>query len=104
MARKQRKYTPEFKLETVLEGIRGEKSIAQMCRERDIKDSLYYKWRQEFLERAPQLFADQRQKVDNGKDEQIAELERMVGRLTMENEILKKGSAILTSMRRRNGA
>ena len=104
MTRKQRKYTPEFKLETVLEGIRGEKSIAQLCRDRDIKDSLCYKWRQEFLERAPELFADQRQKVDDGKDEQIAELERMVGRLTMENEILKKGSAILTSMRRRNGS
>jgi transposase-like protein len=104
MTRKQRKYTAEFKLETVLEGIRGEKSIAQLCRDRDIKDSLYYKWRQEFLERAPQLFADQRQKVDDGKDEQIAELERMVGRLTMENEILKKGSAILTSMRRQNGS
>jgi transposase-like protein len=104
MTRKQRKYTPEFKLETVLEGIRGEKSIAQLCRDRDIKDSLYYKWRQEFVERAPQLFADQRQKVDDGKDEQIAELERMVGRLTMENEILKKGSAILTSMRRQNGS
>jgi transposase-like protein len=65
---------------------------------------LYYKWRQEFLERAPQLFADQRQTVNDGKDEQIAELERMVGRLTMENEILKKGSAILTSMRRQNGS
>ena len=104
MTRKQRKYTPEFKLETVLEGIRGEKSIAQLCRDREIKDSLYYKWRQEFLERAPQLFVDQRQTVNDGKDEQIAELERMVGRLTMENEILKKGSAILTSMRRQNGS
>lgn len=103
MARKQRRYTPEFKLDTVLEGIRGEKSIAQLCRDRNIKDSLYYKWRQEFLERAPELFADKRQTVDAGKDEQIAELERMVGRLTMENEILKKSSAFLTSLRKRNG-
>jgi transposase-like protein len=103
MTRKQRKYTPEFKLETVLEGVRGEKSIAQLCRDRNIKDTLYYKWRQEFLERAPQLFADQRQGVKDGKDEQIAELERMVGRLTMENEILKKGSVILNSLRKRNG-
>jgi transposase-like protein len=103
MARKQRKYMPEFKLETVLEGMRGEKSIAQLCRDRDIKDSLYYKWRQEFLERAPELFADKRQAVDDGKDEQIAELERMVGRLTMENELLKKGSAFLSLMGRHNG-
>jgi transposase-like protein len=103
MARKQRKYMPEFKLETVLEGMRGEKSIAQLCRDRDIKDSLYYKWRQEFLEHAPELFADKRQAVDDGKDEQIAELERMVGRLTMENELLKKGSAFLSLMGRHNG-
>ena len=49
MGRKHRKYSAEFKVETVLEGLRGEKSIAQLCRERGIKDALYYKWRQEFL-------------------------------------------------------
>jgi transposase-like protein len=44
---KRREFSAQFKLETVLEGLRGEKSVAQICRERDITDSLYYKWRDE---------------------------------------------------------
>jgi transposase-like protein len=103
MSRKQRKHSPQFKFETVMEGLRGEKTIAQLCRERDIKDSLYYKWRQEFLDGAPGIFEDKRKAVDTSKDEHIAELERMVGRLTMENDALKKGAAFLTSSWRQNG-
>lgn len=103
MSRKYRKFTAEFKLETVLEGIRGEKSVAQICRERDIKDTLYYKWRQTFVENSESIFAQAKPKQDQRKDERIAELERMVGRLTMEIEILKKGKHFLTSEWRQNG-
>ena len=103
MTRKQRKYSSQFKFETVLEGLRGEKTIAQLCRERNIKDSLYYKWRQEFLDRAPEIFTDKRQAQDTHKDDHIAELERLVGQLTLEIEMLKKGSAFLTSTWRQNG-
>ena len=46
--------------EVVLEGLRGEKSVAQICRERNITESLYYKWRDAFLERGVSLFEDQR--------------------------------------------
>jgi len=48
MGKERRKFSAEFKLDTVLEGIRGEKSIAEICRERDITDSLHYKWRDVF--------------------------------------------------------
>jgi transposase len=51
MSKKRRSFAAQFKLETVLEGIRGE-SIAQLCRERDITETMYYKWRDVFLERA----------------------------------------------------
>jgi transposase-like protein len=57
---KRRTFSPEFKLETVLDLLRGEKSVAQLCRERDITESLLYKWRDAFLERAPGVFVDQR--------------------------------------------
>jgi transposase-like protein len=92
MSNKRRQYSAEFKLETVLEGIRGEKPVAQICRERSIRDSLYYKWRDAFKERAPGIFASQEQQ-DQAVSEleaRVAELERMVGKLAMENEILKK--------------
>lgn len=41
---KRRTFTPDFKLEAVLDMMRGEKTIAQICRERDITESLLYKW------------------------------------------------------------
>jgi transposase-like protein len=104
MARKRRKFSAEFKLDTVVEGLRGEKTIAQLCREREITESLYYKWRDLFKEHALEIFADQRtsNKPDN-KDAQIAELERMVGRLTMENEVLKKARTWLDTQHEKNG-
>ncbi len=90
MPRKQRHYTAAFKLETVMEILKSEKPIAQICREREITDSLAYKWRQEFLEKAAGIFEG---KVTSSQadqaNERVAELERLVGQLTMENALLK---------------
>jgi len=88
--RKRRTYSAEFKLDTVMEGLNGNKSVAQICRQRGIKDTLYYKWRDTFIERASEIFESQRNTANREKEERIAELERMVGKLAMENEILKK--------------
>lgn len=92
---KRRTYSAEFKLDTVLEGLRGKKSIAQICRERGIKDNQYYNLREIFIERSAEIFADQRKLRDQEKEERIAELERMIGRLTIENDILKKAKSWL---------
>jgi transposase-like protein len=100
MRKKQRRtYDAAFKLDTVMEGVRGEKSIAQICREKGIKDSLYYKWRDQFLARATEIFEDQRRTKKAEHEDRIAELERMVGKLTMENELLKKAKSWLGSRR-----
>jgi transposase-like protein len=87
---KRRTYKAEFKLDTVMEGLQGKKSVAQLCRERGIKDTLYYKWRDIFIEKAAEIFTTPNSRGQREKVEQIAELERMVGRLAMENEALKK--------------
>ena len=100
---KRRTFTPDFKLEAVLDMLRGEKTTAQICRERDITESLLYKWRDAFFERAPAIFADQRSNGNDPQAERIAELERMVGKLTMEIDVLKKASSLLSSTPRRNG-
>jgi len=92
---RRRKYNAEFKLDTVMEGIQGKKSVAQICRERGIKDTLYYKWRDIFLERAAEIFEDRRNTAQQEKEERIAELERMVGKLALEKEILKKAKSWL---------
>lgn len=105
MAQKRRTFSAEFKLDTVMEGLRGQKSIAQLCRERDITETLYYKWKQRFEERVLEIFEDERQRKPAADDEaqRVAELERMVGRLTMEVEILKKAKTWLDTQRARNG-
>jgi transposase len=60
----------------------------QASREYEIKDSVLSRWKQEFLERAPQVFA-QAQATDP-KEEKIVELERMVGRMAVQLDMAKK--------------
>lgn len=105
MSKKRRTYTAQFKFETIVEVLRGEKSNAQICRERNITESLLYRWKQDFLERAPGIFEDQRGRDRAAEEDkqQIAELERMVGRLTMEVDILKKAKSLLGSDWQTNG-
>ena len=89
-SRKNRTYSAEFKLDTIMEGLQGKKSIVQICRERGIKDTMYYKWRDIFFERATDIFARPGSPENKEKMQRIAELEQMVGKLAMENEALKK--------------
>ena len=92
MARQQRQFSAQFKLDTVLETLRGEKPSAHICRARQLTDSWVYKWRQEFLEKACGLFETKQTAatVPNDQAERIAALERLVGQLTMANALLKK--------------
>jgi transposase len=92
MAQKRRKFTAQFKFETVMEVLRGEKSVAQLCRERDITEALYYKWRDAFFERAPSVFEDQRSESTEAFSDRVAELERLVGQMAMENARRKNGT------------
>src|SRR3712207_133681 len=93
----RRSFTGQFKLETVLEYLRGHKPPAQLCWERDITEKLLYRWKEQFSERAPILFVQWLCQLGQDADqERIAELDRMVERLTMELDILKKAGAGLT--------
>ena len=86
----RRSFTPEFKLRLVVQIVSGQRTVAETAREHQIKDSLLFRWRDQFLERGPQIFGS----MPTGK-ERIAELEREIGRQHMELEILKKASKML---------
>ncbi|GHO49219.1 transposase [Ktedonospora formicarum] len=95
---KHKIYNADLKLQVVLEVLKGEKTMAQICREHEVATDLVCHWRDVFLERAPQVFTDPRVKSQEAKDEQrIADLERMVGRLTMELDASKKALRLLPS-------
>ena len=98
---KYRIYKPEFKAEVVLESLRGQKTDAQICREREIAPDLLSRWRTQFVERAPQLFATDQTRSD--EQAKTAELERLIGRLTVELDAAKKLSAVWRSHGARNG-
>ena len=89
MRRRRRKFSPEFKARVVLELISGEKGLMEASREYEIKDSVLSRWKQEFLERAPQLF-EPAQASRDPQEERTAELERLVGRLALELDMAKK--------------
>ncbi len=81
----------------------GAKTPSEICRERNITDKLLYRWKQEFMDRAASVFEDRRGRSgDEEAVQRIAELERMVGRLALENEVLKNASSWREAHRRRN--
>lgn len=92
----RRRFSPEYKAQIVLEMLTENKNAGQASREYGIKDSVLSRWKQEFIERSPQLFARHAGRQDE-KEVRIAELERMIGRLVTELELSKKVSRLLTS-------
>jgi len=93
----RRNFTPEFKVKVALELISGQKTLFEASREYGIKDSVISRWRTEFLERAPQVFAENTQ-AEHESAKRIAELERMIGRLVVELEMAKKVSGFSSSV------
>ena len=86
--RKYRKVTPQQKLELVMASWRGERSIAELCREHDISESLLRRWREQALEAGMERFAAGEQRSQGAEQRRrIAELERALGRKTYELEI-----------------
>ena len=84
----RRKFTAEFKAKVVMQLLTGEKGLMEASREYQIKDSVLSRWKQEFLERAPQVF--EHPKKVNPEEDRIAELERMVGRMALQLDMAKK--------------
>jgi transposase-like protein len=90
---KYRTFTPEFKSQVVLQVLTGTKSVAEVCREHKLKDSVFYRWKDEFLQNAAKVFRqDDRQRQTQAR---ITDLEQLVGRLTLQLEVAKKASVLL---------
>jgi len=81
-----RKFSKAFKSQVVEEYLAGEATQAQLARRYGVSDNLIFQWRKRYAEGKLEEVAG-----STDKDERIKELERMVGQLTMENELLKKG-------------
>jgi|SRR5580765_3290037 transposase-like protein len=83
-----RSWTAQQKIEIVLAGLRGERTVREVCREHEISETLYYSWRDKLLEGGREALAGKDER--NGEKElrrKIRELERALGRKTYELEI-----------------
>lgn len=86
----RRNYAPEYKLKMATQIVSGARTVAELSREYQIKDSVLYRWRDEFLSHAGNIF-DQ-EKTPSSALDRIAELERIIGQQHVELECLKKAS------------
>ena len=84
----RRRFTAAFKAKVVLQLLSGEKGLLEASREYEIKDSVLSRWKQQFLESAPEIFEQARS--TSPEEDKIAELERLVGRLTLQLDMAKK--------------
>ena len=91
----RKKYSAEDKVRIVLEGLRGEEKIAELCRREGIHQNMYYRWSKEFLEAGKQrLVGDTKRDADSQEVEAMRneneQLKAVVAELTLKNRVLKK--------------
>ena len=86
--RRYRKFSAQQKLEIVLAGLRGDRSVREVCREHDIAETLYYGWRDKLLEGGKaELAGKEERQGERELRKRVAQLERTLGRKTYELEV-----------------
>ena len=93
--RTRKKYSSEEKIRIVLAGMRGEESIAELCRREGLNQNVYYRWSKEFLEAGKQRLAgDIKREASSsevtGLKKENDQLKRLVADIMLKNDVLKK--------------
>ena len=91
----RKQYSAEEKIRIVLDGLRGEQSIAELCRREGIAESLYYSWSKEFLEAGKKRLAGDTARAATSSEvkdlkRQTQELKEVVAEQALELRLLKK--------------
>ena len=95
----RRHFSAEDKIRIVVDGLRGEDSIAELCRKEGIAQSLYYTWSKEFMEAGKRRLAGDTARAASSDDvkglrQEAAALKEVVAELTLENRLLKKSMIV----------
>lgn len=101
----RRKFTAEEKIRIILEGLKGEASISELCRREGIVSNLYYRWSKDFLEAGKKrLQGDTVREASSGEvvglRQENEQLKQLVAELSLNNRLLKKS---LTGLERGGG-
>ena len=100
--RTRRKYSAEEKIRVVLDGLRGEDSIAELCRREGINQNVYYRWSKEFLEAGKQRLAGDTKREATSTEvtdlkKENDQLKHLLAELMLKNDVLKKSMLGLES-------
>jgi len=93
----RRQFSAEEKIRIVLSGLRGEDSIAELCRREGIVQNLYYRWSKDFLEAGKKRLAGDTARAASSDEvkelrREASALKEVVAELTLENRLLKKSA------------
>jgi transposase len=93
--RTRRKFTSEEKIRIVIEGLRGESSVAELCRREGIAPNLYYRWSKDFLEAGKKRLAGDTVREANSAEvtdlkRKNSRLKELVAETVLENHALKR--------------
>ena len=91
----RRQYSAEEKIRIVIAGMRGEETVAELCRREGISQSLYYSWSKEFMEAGKSRLAGDTKRQANSQDvedlrSENEQLKQVVAELLLKNRVLKK--------------
>ena len=91
----RKKYSAEDKIRVVIEGLRGEMTVVELCRKEGISQGLYYKWSKEFLEAGKQRLAgNTKRQADSEEVKELKseneQMKLLIAELSLKNRVLKK--------------
>ena len=101
MEKKRKSYTPEVKLKVVLESMQRDTTQEEVCKKFGVSSSMIHRWRKDFQDQAATVFQDKRDPRQKAASQGYApgespdDLKKIIGELTVQNEILKKASGLL---------
>jgi transposase len=101
MEKQRKSYTPEFKLKVVMESMQRDTTQEEVCKKFGVSSSMIHRWRKEFQDHAASVFPDKRDPKQKAASQGYApgespdDLKKIIGELTVQNEILKKASGLL---------
>jgi transposase-like protein len=98
--RNQRSFSIEFKRQVVEELMSGESRPAQLCRRYNITSSVLYHWKRQY---SRGKFNNEPTAEEGALRDRVEKLERLVGKLTLENEFLKRGSGTASASLKETG-
>src|SRR5258708_16022845 len=100
MEKKRKQYTAEFKLKVVLESLQRETTIEEVRQKFGVSISMIHRWRQEFQEKAADIFVDKRDPRQKAQAQAFApaepphDLKKPIPELPLQNDLLKKAQCM----------